>query len=304
MLHDDDDDDSSYSRRNEASGQGWQEHFVDQLAASKTHSVGEAVTQCVSYLTLTNFATVDEMKILHQAAMDIKTQSCGSKSTSTTSSSQDSNNDDGTHVMGATNAGAHYNCTRYSIETLLNSNAKSISAVFLSRLLRFLDGTGHWEEEETNNSGQPIEEIMLELGRMVFGHADWKDSTVKWYAEPDDTGTLHPEPKVNIYDIGGYFRIHEDGMDLTLLVVLNDSFEGGGTAFYCHHDDDHDDGESEMKIPDRIEVAKSGTAIIWGGFMKHMGLPITSGQRTIFVGSFDLAEKAVGEGGTEKNPGH
>ena len=277
MIH----DDPSYPRRNEASGQGWQEHFVDQLAASKTHSVGEAVKQCVSYVTLSNFATVDEMQILHQAAMDVKTQFSNNK--------KDDNNNDGTHVMGATVA-AHYNCTRYSIETLLNSNAKSISAVFLNRLLRFL---GHWEEEDETK--EPIVDIMMsELGRMVFGHADWKNSTVKWYAEPDDTGTLHPEPKVNVYDIGGYFRIHEDGMDLTLLVVLNDSFEGGGTAFYCHHDDDnddHDEGESEIKTPDRIERAKSGTAIIWGRLMKHAGLPITSGQRAIFVGSFDLLEK-------------
>jgi hypothetical protein len=265
-------DDSSYSRK-EASGQGWQEHFVDQLAASKTQSVGEAVSKCLSYVTLSNFATVDEMKILHQAAMDVKTQL--------------TNKNDGTYVMGATVA-AHYNCTRYSVETLLNSDAKAISAVFLNRLLRFLDGTSHWEEEEENG---PIKEEILELGRMVFGHADWKDSTVKWYSEPDDSGTLHPEPKVNIYELGGYFKIHEDGMDLTLLVVLNDSFEGGGTAFYCHDADDDDDGESAMKMPDRIERAKSGTAIIWGGSMKHMGLPITSGQRAIFVGSFELEEK-------------
>jgi hypothetical protein len=270
MLHG---DSSSYSRQ-EASGQGWQEHFVDQPAASKTRSVGEAVSQCLSYVTLSNFATVIETQILHQAAIDVRAQFI--------------NKNDGTYVMGATVA-AHYNCIRYSIEKLLNSDAQTISAVFLNRLLRFLDGTCHWDWEGKVDNG-PIEEEILELSRMVFGHADWKDSTLKWYSEPDDTGTLHPEPKVNIYESGGYFKVHEDGMDLTLLVVLNDSFEGGGTAFYCHHDDD-DDGESVMKIPDRIERAKSGTAIIWGGSMSHMGLPISAGQRAIFVGSFELEEK-------------
>jgi|SaaInl74LU_5_DNA_1037368.scaffolds.fasta_scaffold08317_3 hypothetical protein len=277
--------DSTCSKRKEASGQGWQEHFVNQLAASKTQSVGEAVSQCLSYVTLSNFASVDEMQILHQAAMDVKIQSSGDLQ-------EDTN--DGTHVMGATVA-AHHNCTRYSVEQLLNSNAKAISALFLHRLLRFLDGSSHWEEEgEEKVVCEPIEEIMLELGRMVFGHADWTDSTVKWYTEPDHTGTLHPEPKVNIYDVGGFFKKHEDGMDMTLLVVLNDSFAGGGTAFYCHHDDDND-GDSVTKLPDRVERAESGTAIIWGAYMKHMGLPITSGQRSIFVGSFDLEENVQDE---------
>ncbi len=274
--------DPLYPRRKEASGQGWQEHFVNEQAASETQSIGEAVSKCLSYVTLSNFATVDEMQTLHQAAMDVKTQS-----------SSNFLKNDGTHVMGATMA-AHHNCTRYSVERLLNANAKAISALFLHRLLRFLDGSIHWEEEKYS---EPIEDTILELGRMVFGHVDWKDSTVKWYAEPDDTGTLQPEPKVNIYDVGGFFKKHEDGMDLTLLVVLNDLFEGGGTAFYCHDDnnDEDDDGESEMKMPDRIERAESGTAIIWGGFMKHMGLPITSGQRLIFVGSFDLEQNVENE---------
>ena len=70
--------DSTYSKRTESSGQGWQEHFVNQLAASKTQSVGEAVSQCLSYVTLSNFASVDEMQILHQAAMDVKIQSSNS----------------------------------------------------------------------------------------------------------------------------------------------------------------------------------------------------------------------------------
>mmetsp|Transcript_6382 Transcript_6382/g.9678 ORF Transcript_6382/g.9678 Transcript_6382/m.9678 type:complete len:274 (-) Transcript_6382:172-993(-) len=253
--------------RDEASGQGWQEHFVDQLRASKTSSVGSAVSQCLSYVTLSNFATADEMLVLHQAAMDVKLQSF---------SCNDDN--DGTYVLGATEA-AHHNCTRFSVEALLNSNAKIVSAVFLNRLLGFLGGASSLVGHEK------IQEI-VELGSMVFGHNNWKNSKVKWYAEPDDTGTLHPEPKVNIYESGGYFKSHEDGMDLTLLVVLNDSFEGGGTAFYCHHEDDE-----ESKTPDRVERPKAGTAIIWGGSLRHMGLPITSGQRSIFVGSFDLEEE-------------
>jgi len=262
------------TRRLEASGQGWEEHFVDLNLAPISPSVGSAVSQSLSYVTLPNFASVDEIYALQESAMDLKSRSINN-----------GEDPDGTHVLGASEA-AHHNCTRYSVEGLLNSNAKAVSAAFFDRLLGFLEGNGTW-------GGHKKIEEMSDLAQLVFGSRnDLKNLKVTWYQEPDDQGRLHPEPKVNIYDDGGYFKPHEDGMHLTLLVVLSDSFEGGGTAFYCKTDQENDgvaddDGTIE---PDSVATPQAGTAIIWGATLTHMALPITKGTRAVYVGSFDMNE--------------
>ena len=263
------------TRRKEAFGQGWQEHFVDVERASKSLSVGSAVSQSLSYVTLSNFATLGERSVLQASAMEIKDRSM-----------KDGDNYVNTHVLGAT-AAAHHNCTRYSVEGLLDAHSKDVSAAFLHRLLGFLEGDGCW-------GGHGKIEEMSHLAELLFGsRSDLKNLKVTWYSEPDEQGRLHPEPKVNIYGDGGYFKSHEDGMNLTLLVVLDDSFEGGGTAFYREEEDDLDAYAEEKKnndtiVPDSVATPCAGTGIIWGATLKHMALPITKGTRSVYVGSFDL----------------
>jgi hypothetical protein len=78
---------------------------------------------------------------------------------------------------------------------------------------------------------------------------------------------------------------------LTLLVVLNDAFEGGGTAFYAGEADQHDNEEENTdEAFDKKASPPAGTAIIWGGDLRHMALPVTKGMRAVYVGSFDLKE--------------
>jgi len=270
------------SRRKEASGQGWQEHFVDKERASATLSVGLAVSQSFSYITIPNFATEDERWTLLRSAMEVK------------EFKKDEDAVPGTHVLGATEA-AHHNCTRFSVEALLDTEAKETSAVFVHRLLGFLEGNGSW-------GGHEKMEEMSDLAQLAFGtHSNLQSMNVTWYEEPDENGQMIPEPKVNIYDNGGYFKVHADGMNLTLLVVLSDEFEGGGTAFYreCDEDDEEKkewevvDAELEKSrslahVPDSVSKPPAGTAIIWCATLQHMALPVTKGTRAVYVGSFDL----------------
>lgn len=284
------------SRRQEASGLGWQEHFVDVERASATLNVGSAVSKSLSYVTIPNFATVEERCALQESAQEVQ-------------STQDG--DQGVHILGA--SASNYNCTRYSVEALLNAQAKAASGAFLDRLLGFLE---EGKNGINDNDSSKENEEMSDLAFQVFGHSsNLRQLQVNWYAEPDDQGQLYPEPKVNIYEEGGYFLKHGDGMHLTLLVVLSDSFEGGGTAFYKEpsvHDNqegeeddgsggnDGDDNGSKDSLGDPVDstdpesIAKppAGTAVIWGATLLHMALPVTKGTRAVYVGSFELEAKA------------
>lgn len=254
--------DTNYSiqQRGEESGNGWKENFVDHDRASRTRSVGEAVSQSFSYITIYNFAASDECDILHESALLAQREVL-----------EDSSR---THVIGASNA-AHYNCIRFSVEAILDSNAKSVSSVFLNRILGFLEGTERWGRIDA----------MSNLAVEIFGTScDLTTMTVNWYAEPDSNGKLHPEPKVNIYGPGGYFKQHEDGMQLTLLVILNDDYDGGGTAFYSEKEEAKDDN----LIPTSTARPPKGNALIWSANLLHMALPVKSGTRVVFVGSFSL----------------
>ena len=71
---------------------------------------------------------------------------------------------------------------------------------------------------------------------------------------------------------------HKDSMHITVLVVLDsDAFTGGGTAFY---------GENGNLLV--VSQPPSGTAVLWAGNVQHAGLPVVSGTRSVYVGSFSL----------------
>ena len=128
-------------------------------------------------------------------------------------------------------------------------------------------------------------EKMSILAKEVFGYnTDLRSMEAVWYEEPDENGQLHPEPKVNVYSEGGYFNQHEDGMNLTILVILTDEFEGGGTAFFRDLDLSHDDldvadmtNDSHSLSPEAVALHPAGTAMIWGGTLQHMAIPVTKG---------------------------
>ena len=285
------DDSPPGGRRGEASGLGWKEHFVDSRRASTTISVGQALSKSYSYVTIANFATLDERSALIESACAVQCSAKKAGDDEKTGSETGSN-----HILFASES--NFNCNRYSVETLLDDGARATSSAFLGRLCGFL------EEGNCSNRGfvgSRGGEEMSDLARHVFGtSSDLDKMKAVWYAEPDEHGKLHPEPKVNLYSEGGYFKQHGDGMALTLLVVLSDEFEGGGTAFYRDLDLSHQDlkGREEEKMsnddhnmdPESIAKPPAGTAIIWGATLQHMALPVTKGKRAVYVGSFDLKE--------------
>ena len=116
--------------RVEASGPGWNEHFVDTKRASITASVGSAVSQSLSYVTISNFASVEERNALVASADEMK------KEDEASVGGGGSN-----HILFASSANT--NCDRYSVKTLLNEGANMASSSILNRLLGFLDGSGH-----------------------------------------------------------------------------------------------------------------------------------------------------------------
>ena len=205
--------------RKEASGPGWCEHFVDAKRASNASSVGSAVSQSLSYVTISHFASIEERRALVESAADMKTDEALV------------DGDSSSHILFASSANT--NCDRYSVRTLLNEGAKTASSALLDRLLGFLDGSGG---DSMSNDPHFISlgggEKMSLLANEVFGSSsDLRSMEAVWYDEPDEAGKLHPEPKVNLYTEGGFFSQHNDGMDLTILVVLTDEFEGVGQPF-------------------------------------------------------------------------
>lgn len=248
----------------------WQEHFVNITKASLTENVGSAVAESLSYVTIPNFGTLEERVTLQESALR-QQNLCEDKE-------GQQGQDCCHHVMGASQV--NFNCTRFSVERLLDAPAKAASAKFLNRLLNIIEEDIHLSQIF---AGMKFSSPLSEL-------------TATWYAEPDDRGVLHPEPKVNIYQEGGYFKKHVDGMQLTLLVVLNDAFEGGGTAFYTARESDVEGNKEENDFYngddpyDSWTSPPAGTAIVWGPDLLHMALPVAKGMRAVYVGSFDLNE--------------
>ena len=146
----------------------------------------------------------------------------------------------------------------------------------------------------------------------------------------EELGFLHPcpnktfalefasdEPAINRYMPGGEFEPHEDGYALTLVVLLSDEFEGGGTMFWpssgtgtdgegdvtdvgvgvggVHdvgvgvggvHPMEEDDGE--------LMQPTVGTALLFNGDITHAGVKVLSGVRHVFVASFNCCENCNG----------
>lgn len=241
--------------RLEASGVGWQEKFVNKNQAGLSDDVASAVTDSLSYVTIPNFGTTFELCALQESALQVAGDGY-----------------DQPHILAASDV--NVNCTRYSVQSVLDDPAKAAHNTLLTRLLDFLE-----QDEELYK---------------IFARSNLSDTshnTAHWYSEPDEHGNECPEPKVNIYGKGGYFKEHTDGMQLTLLVVLNDSYTGGGTGFFSEEAAERLWGEGRRSDgPDCVARPPAGTAMIWGGSLWHMALPVTTGMRAVYVGSFDLIE--------------
>lgn len=101
------------------------------------------------------------------------------------------------------------------------------------------------------------------------------------------------EPGVNIYRVGGSFRSHEDGQQLTVLMNLStcDAYEGGGTAFWAPQDRANEPActsSSSVRPPTLVLAPPPGTVILFGGTVTHAGQETTGGERGLFVASFSL----------------
>lgn len=150
-----------------------------------------------------------------------------------------------------------------------------LEATILKRVLRFVD----------------IE--LTSLSTTLFHlnateEADQSKQTSEGIAQLFDNDKLvysNREPAINIYQApGGQFGIHRDNQALTMLIPLSDprvDFDGGGTAFY----------KDDSDVPSLILAPPSGTAILFGGSLRHSGRAIDRGTRIVFVASF--SRKAI-----------
>ena len=137
-----------------------------------------------------------------------------------------------------------------------------------------------------------MEDQLPSLAMTLFGQAiELSDMDIRFSLN---------EPAVNVYQNGGSFDQHEDGHMLTILVPLSepDQFQGGGTAFWPTpanagpfslelHDQNllhvrDTIGEGQVFAPPR------GTAMLFAGSVTHAGVHISSGERLVWVASFNL----------------
>ena len=90
------------------------------------------------------------------------------------------------------------------------------------------------------------------------------------------------EPAINIYTAGGEFNAHTDRQTLTVLIYLTppETCEGGGTGFWSQACADCE------AAPTAVIRPPAGTALVYGGRVPHAGMPVVSGRRAIFLGSF------------------
>ena len=83
-----------------------------------------------------------------------------------------------------------------------------------------------------------------------------------------------------MYTEGGQFVPHKDHQSLTVLLSLSPptSFTGGGTGFW--RQDARDDTPSAVVRP------PAGTALLFGGDLRHAGMEVEMGTRCVYVASF------------------
>ena len=75
---------------------------------------------------------------------------------------------------------------------------------------------------------------------------------------------------------------------MTVLVPLNEGFEGGGTAFWSS-DSNASPAGSE---PSLVLRPPAGTAIVFAGCMTHAAVAVVAGERCCVVASFSPADEA------------
>jgi 2OG-Fe(II) oxygenase superfamily len=116
------------------------------------------------------------------------------------------------------------------------------------------------------------------------------------------------EPAVNVYTTGGEFLPHTDGQTLTLLIPLSTpvvDFEGGGTAFWSSSLSPTTEAQpasahiqQDYNEPCLVLSPPAGTALLFGGSVRHAGRPVLAGTRVVLVASFspcpgDAAKKSA-----------
>ena len=115
---------------------------------------------------------------------------------------------------------------------------------------------------------------------------------------------------LNVYDVGGAFKPHEDMQSLTVLVPVTTrgQFEGGGTAFWSLVDGGEDAAVQPEPLPGAppnpdacwgnaatlVLTPLRGSAILFCGHMTHAAQPVTSGRRVVFVASFSASLGGAG----------
>lgn len=150
-------------------------------------------------------------------------------------------------------------------------------------------------------NSRPFDDAFAKVLRIV----DEELPSVVDLFQTDSVGALHAsddlefsarEPAFNLYREGGDFNAHVDRQTLTVLLYLTppDSCEGGGTGFWSHDTAfgaTANPSTDAYKPPTVVLDPPVGTALLYGGRLMHAGMPVTSGMRAIFLGSFSAKRR-------------
>ncbi len=179
------------------------------------------------------------------------------------------------------------------------------------QFIRISEGQGY-APKKSRRSGPPIrnnertlylapDEVLQKIQPRLadaIAAVDMSSVGPGWKPAPD---FLNPKWRFNVYREGQAFRPHFDSgyaerIDhrslLSLVIYLNDDFEGGETCFYP-------DGQSRDQMPpgqtDRTEIRvkpKQGMALVFPHYgpssPRHSGLPITPGPRDKYIIRTDI----------------
>lgn len=219
---------------------------LNSPTAKHSRTIGDSIACGDSILQIAQLATAGECQVLLNEASTISARENGFSAT-----------DPARALWSVPEAKGRM---RLPIDKALSDDSQALCDSLLSRAVEVL------------------RESMPELVRRLFGSR--LDEPMVSLRHNARVAFSPREPAINIYTSRGRFKPHKDHETLTVIVPLNASFEGGGTAFWSADNDD-------VKEPSLLLIPPPGTAIVFAGNeVVHAAVEVTAGERFVLVASF------------------
>jgi hypothetical protein len=273
----------------------WSEIFVDAAKAASTGTTSDALAESHSLALIGGVATPAECAHLCEFSRDLSAQH-----------TERTHDADGQTVQPGRFRG--------HVEECLDDKSKTLCDLILCRAVA------------------QINALLPGLLPRFFKDLDLRETVLRHPGLVFSKG----EPAINIYTQGGRFDSHTDKQSLTILVPLSHArdaassgpielaalpvpaprdgelyFEGGGTSFYSRRTTSNaaelrrhclpNEAVGDTAPPKVVVRPPPGTAIVFGGAMRHAGVPVLEGTRVVLVASFSAKVRTAatsGDGGT------